>query len=308
MANVAAPVTRGKSATTHHVKIDANSFQAQFNREPLGFSHDLSSLPMFSDVALRRLVAIYDAHPEDYYVAASAATAGTEFFSVSRASATPTEAMDRLDSAAIRILLKRPENHDAGFRRLRDELFAEVMELRGGLRGERLVRLESSVFITSAASTTPFHFDPEIAFFFQIDGDKSYHVYPPVSLPEPELEKFYLRGQVSIGQVDLEARDPALERIFELRAGLGFHQPQDSPHWVQTRASRSVSYSFVYETDAGRARGRARACNYYLRKFGIEPFSPGQRPALDALKASAMRMLIPVRRHVGAGLRTLRRK
>jgi hypothetical protein len=308
MANAAVPVSRGKIAATRHLNFESASFQAQFNREPMGFSHDLSSLPMFSDAALRSLAAIYDAHPRDYYVAASAPTAGTEFFSVPRASAKPTEAMDRLDGGAIRILLKRPEDHDAGFRRLRDELFAEVLALRGGLRGERLVRLESSVFITSAASTTPFHFDPEIAFFFQIEGDKSYHVYPPVSLREPELEKFYLRGQVSIGQVDLGARDCALERVFELRAGLGFHQPQDSPHWVQTRASRSVSYSFVYETDVGRARGRARACNYYLRKFGIEPISPGQRPALDALKAGTMRMVIPVRRRVGAGLRSLLRK
>ncbi|HTB67225.1 MAG TPA: hypothetical protein VK727_13430 [Steroidobacteraceae bacterium] len=216
--------------------------------------------------------------------------------------------MEQLDSGATRILLKRPENHDAGFRQLMNDLFSEVMALRGGLRGERLVRLESAVFITSAASTTPFHFDPEIAFFFQIEGDKSYHVYPPASLREADLEKFYLRGQVSIGQVDLKACDSTLERVFELHAGVGFHQPQNSPHWVQTRASRSVSYSFVYETDATRARGRARACNYYLRKVGMQPFKPGSRPVLDAVKAGAMRMVIPVRNRVGAQLRSMRAK
>jgi len=306
MMNTAEAVRGGDEASkTHHLKIDVDAFHAQFDRTPLGFTHDLHTLPMFSDSALRALVAKYDPHPRDYFVAGGAPTAGTEFFSVPQVPGKPSEALERLDTGEIRILLKRPEDHDAGFRRLRDDLFAEVMAMRGGLRGERLVRLESAVFITSAASTTPFHFDPEIAFFFQIDGDKSYHVYPPASLREPDLEKFYLRGVVSIGQVDLEACDPALERVFELRGGLGFHQPQDSPHWVRTRASRSVSYSFVYETDASRARGRARACNHYLRKLGMVPFSPGQRPALDALKAGTMRVVIPIRRRVGARLRSI---
>jgi hypothetical protein len=274
----------------------------------LGFTHDLSALPIFQDAALRDLARRYDAHPPDYFVSAGAPSPGSVFFGVPSGMCKPGEAMDRLESASIRILLKRPENHDPGFRRLLDDLFAEVMALRGGLKGERLVRLESSVFITSAASTTPFHFDPEVAFFSQIEGEKIYHVYTPTALRETDLEKFYLQGQVSIGQVDLESCDPALEHVFKLHPGLGFHQPQDSPHWVETRASRSVSYSFVFETDASRARGRARAANYYIRKLGMEPLTPGRHPSVDAVKAGTMRMLIPVRQQIAAGLRSVRRK
>jgi hypothetical protein len=208
------------------------------------------------------------------------------------------EALKRIDSAAVRVLLKRPENHDARFRHLLDSLFGQVIALRGGLQGERVVRLESAVFVTSARSITPCHFDPEIAFFAQIAGRKNYHVFAPASLSEAELESFYRRGIVSIGQVDLLTRNPKLESFYPLKPGDGHHQPQNSPHWVETAAERSISYSFVFETDASRARNRTRACNYFLRRAGINPAPPGARPAADVAKAAAMRVIFPIRRRL----------
>jgi hypothetical protein len=297
-----------KAKKTAHLQIDAAAFRNAFDREPLMFSHNLSGLTLFSDAALRELAKRYDAHPRDYFVASGAASAGNEFFAVPNGLCKPSEAMERLQTHSIRLLLKRPENHDLGFRRLLNEQFAEVMAMRGGLRGERLVRLESAVFITSAASTTPFHFDPEIGFFSQVEGEKIYHVYSPSALRETVLEKFYLQGQISIGQADLKACDPALEHIYNLGPGIGFHQPQNSPHWVETRASRSVSYAFVFETNVSRQRGQARACNHYMRRFGLDPLTPGQRPAVDAVKAGAMRMLIPVRRLFSTALKATRGK
>jgi hypothetical protein len=299
-------LTTSRIECAPRLHLDSAIFREKFDHEPFGFSHNLSGLDVFKPEALADLVRRFDQQPRDYFVSAGAPSAGAEFFKVPHGQCTPSEAMARLNSAAIRILLKRPENHDPAFRRLLDALFAQVVALRGGLGSERLVRLESAVFITSAASTTPFHFDPEINFFSQIEGEKTYHVYAPASVREIDLEDFYLQGQVSIGQVDLRKCDPVHEHVYTLRAGDGFHQPQNSPHWVQTQASRSISYSFVFETDATRARGRARACNHYLRKMGIDPFVPGGHPARDALKAGAMRMLIPLRQAVSAKLRSLR--
>jgi hypothetical protein len=181
---------------------------------------------------------------------------------------------------------------------LLDALFAQVLHLRGGLRGERLRRLESAVFITSAASITPFHFDPEIAFFMQIEGRKVYHVYDPASVSEHELEQFYRRGELSIAEVDLKSRDPSLEHVYTLNPGDGHHQPHDSPHWVETGAGRSISYSFVFETNATRARGRTLACNFYLRRAGMTPSRPGLSPMQDAAKAAAIRVAFPVRRRL----------
>ena len=230
----------------------------------------------------------YTGASNDYYVAGSAAAAGSAFFDAPHIKLTPREAVNRLDERPTRILLKRLENHDDRFRALVDVLIKQIRSIPGGLGSQPILRMQSSLFITSAASTTPLHFDPEVGFFTQIEGGKTYHVYTPDDVSEQDLESFYVRGKVSIGQLDLAERDPGKEQVFNLSAGLGFHQPQNAPHWVETCGTRSISYSLVYETSADRALGRTRAFNFYERKLGIKPSPPGERSHLDGMKAEAI--------------------
>jgi hypothetical protein len=81
------------------------------------------------------------------------------------------------------------------------------------------------------------------------------------------------------------------------------HQPQNSPHWVETRGERTISFVFSYETTASRALGRTRAYNYYLRKLGLTPSAPGRNTGLDAVKARVMETAIPLRKAAGALVR-----
>jgi hypothetical protein len=271
--------------------LDAEPFRQSFDREPFGFSHNMSGLDLFEFESLRTLAGKYTGGA---FVAAGAPTPGTEFYSVPHSHCIPLEAMDHLDSGSYRILLKRPEDRDPRFRELIDMLFRQVVDMLGGLGSAKVVRLQGSILISSAATTTPFHFDPEINFFSQIEGEKIYHVYSPTVLTEAELERFYVRGNINIGQVDFEGRDPMRECVFALGPGKGLHQPQNAPHWVETRGSRSISYSWVFETDATRAMGRVRAFNYLLRKIGLNPSQPGTRPQLEVVEAGAMKVIIPL--------------
>jgi hypothetical protein len=281
---------------TNHdfLRFDEARFKRSFDREPFPFQHELSGLDLFRPDALQQLAEKMGKTPRDYFVAGSAAAPGTKFYDVPSGGLTPAQALEGLDERRCRILLKRPENHERGFRELLEMLFQQVMQLRGGLRDENLVRLESAVLISSGSTTTPIHFDPEIGFFSQIEGEKFYHVYPPACAAETELERFYLRGKVDIGNVDLNKLDRNQEYIYALRPGFGFHQPQNAPHWVQTGEKRSVSYTFVFETDMSRARGRTRAFNYLLRKAGVTPSTLGKNPGLDAGKAAAFRAAKPL--------------
>jgi hypothetical protein len=215
--------------------------------------------------------------------------------------------MTLLDEAPYRVLLKRPEKYDAGFRQLIDALFQSISDARGGFGREKIVRIESSVFISSAKTTTPIHFDPEVGFFCQIAGEKIYHVYPPANVTEEELEPFYIKSSVEIGKVDVNRRDPAREHVFHLTAGKGLHQPQNAPHWVETCSSHSISYSLVLETDATRSLGRTRAFNHYARKAGLVPSEPGQHPVADALKANAMNTVLPMRKLAGKVVRSVKK-
>jgi hypothetical protein len=275
--------------------LDPETFRQSFDREPFGFSHNLSGLDLFDFESLRSLAAKYSGGS---FVAGGAPSPGTKFYAVPHGHSDPLVAMDRLETGSYRVLLKRPEDRDPRFRELLDMLFRQVVDSLGGLGSDRVVRLQGAILISSAATTTPFHFDPEIGFFSQIEGEKIYHVFSPTALKETELERFYLGGNVEIGQVDLEGRDPSLEYVFTLGPGKGFHQPQNAAHWVQTVGTRSISYTWVLETEATRAMGRVRAFNYCLRKLGLKPAHPGSRPRLEAVKAGAMKMVIPIGKRV----------
>ncbi len=284
--------------------LEGVEFAGSYNRTPFGFSHNLHRLDLFKDDALRALCCTFADHPDDYFVSRSAPTPGTTFYAVPPTDLKPHEAFDQLTAGSYKILLKRLERHDQRFRELLTKLFQQVKDqLRPNGFSCDVVRLESSIFISAASTTTPFHFDPEVNFFCQVEGEKIYHLYPPSELAEEELEPLYVRATVDIGQVDLARRNASAEHIFPLSPGSGLHQPQDAPHWVETSHARSVSYTFVYETRTSRSLSRVRSFNYYLRRSNLEPSRPGVNPTRDALKSGMMAALIPARQQVGKTLR-----
>jgi Cupin superfamily protein len=295
-------------APAARLDLDDAVFGENYDRAPFGFSHNLHRLALFENETLRCLCERYAAHPEDYFVSRSAPTAAAVFYSVPKTPLKPHEAFDQLTAGSYKILLKRLERHHDGFRDLMNSLFAQVKrQLQRHRFPDEAVRLESSIFISAPQATTPFHFDPEVNFFSQIEGEKIYHIYEPSVLGEDEVEGLYVRATTDIGQVDLARRDPSAEHVFQLRPGTGLHQPQDAPHWVETVGSRSISYTFVYETPEGRMRSRVRSFNAYLRRLHFDPARPGERPARDAMKAAAMAAAIPVRRQIGKAVRSVLR-
>jgi hypothetical protein len=293
------------AAPSGHLRwvLGAGALREAVGREPFGFQHNLDRLGFFAGDALARLCKRYVGWPEDYFVSMGAAAPGEAFYAAPHRMAPPREALERLDGDHIRILLKRPERHEPAFASLLAELLGEIGQGCGCFDRQRLLRAESAVFISSAHTLTPFHFDPEMSFFCQIEGDKHYHVYVPAAVTEAELEMFYRGGVISIAELDLSRRDPSQERLFELKPGCGLHQPQNAPHWVETDTGRSVSYSVVFETDRSHALGQVRAFNHYWRRLGLTPAVPGRHPLLDAGKASLAHAAFPLRR----GLRRIRR-
>jgi Cupin superfamily protein len=295
-------------APAPRLDLDDAVFNENYDRVPFGFSHNLHHLTLFENETLRSLCERYAAHPEDYFVSRSAPTAGAVFYSVPKTPLKPHEAFDHLTAGSYKILLKRLERHHDGFRDLLNTVFAQVRwQLQRNRFPVEAVRLESSVFISAPQATTPFHFDPEVNFFSQIEGEKIYHLYEPSVLAEDEVEPLYVRAMTDIGQVDLARRDPSAEHVIRLQPGMGLHQPQDAPHWVETVGSRSISYTFVYETHEGQRRSRVRSFNSYLRRLHIDPARPGEHPARDAVKAAAMAAVIPARKQIGKAVRSVLR-
>src|SRR5271156_1263393 len=139
--------------------IDPKSYQTFYNRVPFGFTHNLHQLDIFQFDSISELLDRYTEFRNDYYVAGSAAAAGSAFFDAPHIKLTPKEAVKQLDARPTRILLKRLENHDERFRTLTEVLIKQLRSIPGGLGSLPILRMQSSLFITSAASTTPLHFD-----------------------------------------------------------------------------------------------------------------------------------------------------
>jgi Cupin superfamily protein len=293
-----------KRTSTNYLYLEQPELVTQFNKTPFGFTHGLSELDLFQLPMLERLTAGYVEHPEDYFVAEGAAQPGARFYSAPHGMLGPRAALRRIEQGRYRLLLKRPERFDRRFEALLKSILAEICDrLPDECGAQNLVRAESGIFVTSAATLTPFHFDPEVAFFSQIRGHKNYHVYDPCSVEEAELERFYVGGVVCIGELELADRAPGLERVFPLGPGEGFHQPQNAPHWVETTDELSISYTVIFETRSARKLGRVRAFNHYLRRCGIVPETPGIHSGVDGLKALAMGTALPVRQHLKQMLR-----
>ena len=263
------------------------------NREPFELSHGLADHPLFTIERLRQLSENLDSN--DYFISRPATQKISPFYhdQPDQRQYTPTDVLSSLPDTRLKILFKRPENNDHEYRALLDNVLDVIYQITG-TDPKDVVRAESGIFVTGSHAITPYHFDPEITFFFQITGKKTYHLYSPMAVTNIDRERHYSIGQVSIGHIKLTSHANDYENVFQLGPGLGVHQPSESPHWVETHEGTSVSYAVGIETKATRARGRVYAFNHFERKLGINPAPYGKYGSRDRLAALTMIAAQPV--------------
>ena len=101
------------------------------------------------------------------------------------------------------------------------------------------------LFISCPASTTPMHFDVEHSFLLQVKGVKHVSVAAfeddPVR-PQREFDR-YMDGR----ECDFEAMQ-AVAETFTIEPGVGVYLPSYVPHWVETEAGISISFSIPFHT------------------------------------------------------------
>ena len=90
----------------------------------------------------------------------------------------PEEIVRNIESAGAWMVLKSVEQ-DPAYRRLIEDALMEVAHTRGldSLKAAGFEDIRGFIFVSSANSTTPFHADADENFFFQVHGDKFFHVY-----------------------------------------------------------------------------------------------------------------------------------
>ena len=144
------------------------------------------------------------------------------------------------------------------------------------------------LFVSCPAATTPMHFDAEHSFLLQIRGTK--HVSVAAFEHDQAKLRLELQRYTDGEQCDFEAMQAEAEP-FRIEPGLGVYLPSYIPHWVETEAGVSVSFSIPFYTRyCQRVEGVYRV-NSWLRKARLSPRPPGELEPLDATKAAVFRSL-----------------
>ena len=164
-----------------------------------------------------------------------------------------------------------------------DEVEPLVASREGGMRFR-----SGYLFISCPASTTPMHFDAEHSFLLQLRGAK--HVSVAAFEDDPGTLRRELEHYVDGRECDFAAMQ-AIAETFRIDSGVGVYLPSYVPHWVETEAGVSVSFSIQFYTRfCERAEGVYRV-NSWLRKARMSPRPPGRYEPLDATKSAMFRSL-----------------
>jgi hypothetical protein len=204
------------------------------------------------------------------------------------------EILRRIETAGAWIIIKHVEQ-GPGYDQVMREFDQFVRELAGRETAQTISSPEMLVLITSPNRITPFHFDAEVNFLVQLQGEKDLWVCDPSdrsATTHLEIERYYsVNHNAGTFKPGLEER----ARSFHLRPGDGVHIPTHAGHWVKNGNAVSVSLSLNFELPSSLYRDVYRM-NHYLRRLGLQPTPPGQAPLKDKLKAGAAACMRRLRR------------
>jgi len=274
-------------SATERLKINADDFRAGFNRQPFLIGHHLAGHPLFE---LPRLLELARRLPEACvaYNAGNVAVA-EGLYKGPRTGLSVEETIRRIEDCQSWMVLKHVEM-DGEYNALLDQCLDEV-QMHSEPLAPGMHKREGFIFISSPASVTPYHLDPEYNFLLQIRGSKAVHIWSPEDrtvLTDEDLEDFY----TSEAQNNLRFKPEHEPRafVFELTPGRGLHFPVTAPHWVENSSGVSVSFSITFRTPASERRAVVYGVNAALRRRGWKPKPVGRFAMLDAMKYHAGRL------------------
>ncbi len=282
-------------AAATRLNFDAAPLARDYNRRPFLFRHTLNEHPALTMEALLDLALRLDPKHVRHHNAHVPVTADFMNAPDHHPPALPlAETLAHMDSAGSYVLIANPQT-DPEFGRFFGELIDEV-HAQVGAADPGFHELVAYIFVSSPGAITPYHLDREVNFLCQIRGNKVVHLFDPANralLSEQELDKVMFQPHAPRPPYHEEMESTAT--LWQLTPGLGVHHPYLAPHWVENGNEVSVSLAVSYRTRATERQVRARSFNHVMRQLGIAPRPFGASPLADSVKASAYRVLEPVR-------------
>ena len=259
------------------LEIDAGSFAEAFAQRSIFVRHSLVDHPLFTMDAIAELADRL--RPESVRRERGHLPFMNTDGYVDVGDGPPSATIRDIGRNGFRVSL-RDINQAPEYARLIDECLDEVDALVAEREGGMCHRA-GYLFISSPAATTPMHFDTEHSFLLQIRGTKNVSVAAFDREPDV-LQRERDRYVDGVG-CDFNAMQDAAE-TFRIGPGAGVYIPSNVPHWVETEAGVSVSFSIPFFTTYCLRAETVSRINRRLRKMRLSPRPPGASEPVDATK------------------------
>lgn len=263
---------------------DAAQTWQNVNRAPFKFHHQLQNHPLFeiSHLAKMAEIAMRRRKPGELSIP------NDEELNKLPIEKRLAQAITRIESGSYWLKLSALQDLHPDYKDLLQEMLKEIEERTGEPLRETVTWAGLTVFMASASLITPYHFDHDTNFLFQITGEKDVYLFDQndrTVLTEGEIEKFY-RGYAMAGKYREEFANKG--QIFHLTPGTAVHHPPLAPHMVINGKNVSISLSMFYTEPNLDRRAKVYQANYCLRHFGVRPRPPGESALSDRIKSMTM--------------------
>ena len=281
------------------VSCNPDVFTQNFNRLPHEVQHTLANNPLFQLPALaelsQRVADRKSPHHSkgDMYcdLGTGDGDAKTDTLDAKKGIA---DLVRDIEKGKTWIILKHIER-EPGYREIFEDCICDILNLTGKNILKNIKWFEAILFITSPNRVTEYHIDRECSWLLQIQGKKEIHFFDRDDkdvLPDDELERYWVIDNLSaVYKPHLESK----AIVFKMQPGSGVHSPVNTPHWLKNGDNVSVSLNINFQFHESDWENLFRA-NYYLRRAGLTPASPGKNPLRDRVKSRAYSATQTVRR------------
>lgn len=282
-----------KAAPSNLLEIEAGTFRENFNRQPFLIRHHLADHPLFT---LPRLIELSRRLPADCVRSnAGNISVNQGLYGGPSTGLSVEEMLRRIEECSAWLVLKFVEQ-DAEYNELLNGCLDEIQTLADPFDPGMYARA-GFIFVSSPASVTPYHLDPEYNFLLQVRGTKTVNMFDVTDrsiMSDQELEQYF----TNTAKYNLSFKDEyqPKAKVFELEPGLGLHFPVTAPHWVKNGSEVSVSFSITFRTPRADQRERIYDLNGRLRRIGLKPTPYGQSAGRDTAKLYASRAIGLARR------------
>jgi hypothetical protein len=274
------------------VDIDAAAFADAFARRTVAVRHRLADHPLFTIDAIADLA---DRLPPESVRRERGDLPLVSNGYVDIGEGPPSQTIRNVERTGTRVSLRdiqqAPEYAEL-INECLDEVEPLVDERQGGMT-ERAGYL----FISCPASTTPMHFDREHSFLLQVRGVKH------VSVAAFDNDRVALQREfdcwVDGRECDFEAMQ-AVAETFTIEPGVGVYLPSFVPHWVETEAGISISFSIPFDTEFVERAEAVSRINKRMRRLHLSPRPIGSSERVDRAKAAVARSFTKLPRRLRA--------